>query len=770
MTWKRIIFICTILVTVIFPQYAFAGTDIKVSPGLNGIYKTDRPVKLNITIVNGDTTLENALLEVYVDEQDKSVRRPQNEAVYKRTVSVAAGETLETSIVIPGNMVASQPRVRLLSNDKEIVNKKVQGIAINSEMIGVSVGESPLLGGLQAWLGEHKNYLTVKYMSAGEVPADPLALGTADVIILDDNMVSELTTSQVDAVKKWVKLGGHIVLSGGAGAFEGEPFADISPVMVTGEKNMTGSMNGLRNDTGAVQVAVGKFVRGEKRLVAGNTLLVANRDLGRGNVIFSAIGMDSLAAADGEIWESIFVGIDEANEKMVYESNSLVRASATIPQLKMPSAQLLAGIWALYMLIIGPGLYLILKRNNRREWAWLCIPGLAVVTASLLYFFAPFQRLGGPLGQTLAMVEIMDENVAEVQAGSSFVLPRGGTLSLTAPGEVVITPQRRYWNSDDLEELPIIKYTESEQTVHFEQVEFWSMRQAATYKIDNNFGEIEGSLKISGDRISGSLHNKTGMNLTKCMVVVGEKSFDIGALPRGKEVQVEYNLSNAKFFDWQNEPGKWFFPEQDIPAVEHAAVEHAAVSTIRPTTLRTREENYFDEGIQLIGYGNNVPGLAQIKNKSAKNYSSAMVMQRLPLNLPESGKFTLPAGLIPARVIGNSGSVQYTPEGKLIHGQNVKLEYNLRLPGQHRNAEIKSVEFQYMGEDESYSEPYRLEIFNWIEEKWEKMPLSKTRMEEEELKPYISEVHRIRVSIRGLGAKAVTPVPSVAVEGVAIND
>ncbi|MTI84510.1 MAG: hypothetical protein FH756_11555 [Firmicutes bacterium] len=761
MTWKRIIFICTILAMTIPPQYAFAGTNIKVNPGLNGIYQTDRPVKINITIVNSETALENALLEVYVAKQGDYVRRPQHEAIYKRAVSVAAGETLETSIVIPGSMARSEPRVRLLSNNKEIAGQKVQGIAINSEMIGISVGEAPLSNGLQAWLGEHMNDITVKYMPAGEVPADPLALETADIIILDKNKISELTASQVDAVKKWVKLGGDIVLSGGAGASEGEPFADISPVLVTGEKNITGSINGLRNDTGAVQIAVGKFARGEERLAANNTLLVADRNLGRGNVIFSAIGLDSLAAADGKIWEGIFAGIDRANEKMVFESNSLVQASATIPQLKMPSVLLLAGIWALYMVIIGPGLYLILKRYNRREWAWLCIPGLAVVTASLLYFFAPFHRLGGPLGQTLAMVKIMDENVAEVQAGSSFVLPRGGTLSLTAPGEAVITPQRRYSNSGDLEDLPVIKFIESEQTVHFEQVEFWSMRQAATYKIDNNFGEIEGSLKISGDRISGSLQNKTGMNLTKCMVVVGEKAFDIGALPRGKEVQVEYNLSKAKFFDWQNEPGKWFFPGQDIPAIEHVAV-----STIRPTTWREKEGNYFDEGIQLIGYGNNVPGLAQIKNEGARNYSSAMIMQRLPLDLTGSGKFTLPAGLIPARVIGNSGSVQPTPEGKLIHGQNVKLEYNLRLPGQHRNAEIKSVEFQYMSGDE----PYRLEIFNWTKGKWEEMTLNKTRMEAEELKPYISEAYRIRIFIRGLGAKNIVPVPSVAVEGVAIND
>ncbi|XOS92928.1 hypothetical protein ACLMAB_04130 [Brevibacillus laterosporus] len=52
-----------------------------------------------------------------------------------------------------------------------------------------------------------------------------------------------------------------------------------------------------------------------------------------------------------------------------------------IPGIHVPSASVLFFIWIGYVLLIGPILYVLLKRRDRRDWAWGIIPVSALVVS-----------------------------------------------------------------------------------------------------------------------------------------------------------------------------------------------------------------------------------------------------------------------------------------------------------------------------------------------------------------------------------------------------
>lgn len=764
MRGRNVLIACIVLLALLLPQVAFAGTVINVRPGLNGLYRTDRPVQLNISVANNGPAIEKAVLEVRVDKEE-SIRRPQNNTVYRKELTVPANGSVDSTITIPGELALNNPRVLLLINGQEVASDVVQGMAVSGRMVGISIGEEPLSNGLPVWVDDNMGYLTLKYLSPGEIPPDILGLSVADLIIMGEHQVEELTPAQIDNIKRWVALGGNLLLSGGAGARKGEPFAGISPVIVNGETIVSGSLDGMRANNEPIPVATGTFKEGEKQVVYGNIPVIARRNIGRGYVIYSAAGLENMGPSEVKLWEELFKGLGSSDHDMARVSgDSLVHNSANIPQLQMPSVKLMAGIWAVYILLVAPGLYLLLKRFNRRDLAWFCVPAMAVVAAVGMYFSAPFHRLTGPLGQTLAVVELLDDNVTEVTAGSSYVLPRGGDLTLAVAGQSLVTPENRYNNGDW--SVPVIEYSEAGQEIRFNDVEFWSMRQLSVYRIVSDFGQIKCDLQLDGDRIAGTLENNTPVDLVNCLVILGDKALEIGELPVAQQVNINARLNSNKFFYWERNFEKLFPNFEDANVVEHvrtSEVVRPAIAIMKETVRLTGDFPV----MQLVGYTNNLHGIIDINDTKAHNYSSAMVKQRLMLTVAENGEFRLPAGFVPFHVIESSGGIEYTPDGQVLHGDNVKLEFNLQLPGQYENIEFTTVDLTNIVHNNSY----KVKVFNWENQQWEELRPEQKRLQGSELKPYISEQYRLRLAIQNFhGIKNVMPLPGLAVEGVVIHD
>ncbi|WP_207641005.1 hypothetical protein [Desulfofalx alkaliphila] len=745
---KRIIIICLTVLMLALPATAFgAETIIQVRPGLNGVYKMDQPVNLNISIANNGPAIEDGYL-VVAEKRAFAGEESHRQVMYRQAVQVPAYQRIDTSIVIPWEMISGQAIVALYANGEEVASDLVQGMSVGGEMVAVTVGETPLAKGLPAWLETNrKHMLTMKYLDPNEVPTNPLALLAADLLMIDEQNVEYLSAEQVETIRHWVALGGTLILPKGAGAREGQPFADISPVLVTGDTTLAGHLNGLRKSTDAIPAAVGMLEKGRSKVIYDDIPLVAINDLGRGRVIYSALGFEHIEAQDTGLWEEIFD--EEYFNYSVAHRGDMLHASAKLPQLEMPSIQLMIGVWGVYMLVVAPGLYWILRRSNRRGLAWFCIPAIAIIVAGVMYYTAPFHKLKAPLGNTLAVVEVLGEDVAEIRADGTYVSPRGENLLLTDKGLGLVVPNVRYAGFNI--RPPVVENTGDGQLVNFTDIDFWSARQASTYKVANDFGTIISELELKDNKISGKLYNNTNTDLEDCIMVIGESVIELGNLKMGEEITVDSDLLNTRLFSWE-----WDLRENfpaDVIMDHYTREAHYRFGYYQPGFA----------GAQLIGYTESLDGLMEIEN--GDNYLTAAVLQKLPLTFPESGKISLPPGIIPLQIVDFSGPMHHTPDGRyMTEGGDITIEYNLRLPSQYGNIDVTSVKLSNLNEYVGH----KISVYNWKENQWEELSPPQVSLEGDDLKRYLSEHRRMQFRITHLERSSPVPIllPGLAVEGV----
>lgn len=755
-------------VALVFPAptatLADSGVALNVRPGLGGIFKVDQPLELFITVDNPGAELRGVVTVRVLEEEFHKGYRPDI-APFTMEVRVPAGGREVYSMVIPGELAAQRPGVELVSGGLVLARSRVEGAAISGNRVILALSEG-IMGnsGLQAWLANTPGpQNTIKFVATSELPQDPILLGTADIIMVDPGVVPALTRDQGQVLQEWTQLGGTLILFGGAGAGKGEIFSGISPVLVTGKKNIDGRLSGLR-EGGPMTVATGELQSGRILARDGSSPVLARRNLGRGEVVFCGAVPVELGTGASGVWASLFGNV-AGLEKVIHmpgivayrdtfsARDALVDASSYIPQLAGPPVLLLVLFWVLYAAVAGPVLYFFLRRADRRDLAWLLVPLGAVTAAALFYFLAPANRLQGHFTQTLATVEVFSPELAEVRAGAAVVAPRGGDFTVGALRGFHLVPTRPERSG----KVPLVEQVDSGFKVKYSNVEYGSMRRVYAYGLQRDFGSIQGNLLIEGNSIKGELTNKTGLNLRDCSLLLGSRAFRMGTLPAGGVVNIDEVLDD------------WALVANPIESlIGGQFVDHRNDPFFRARRMIMRFNHFTDfgngMGVDIVGWHDGSPGLIQVLGNRARGADHGIVQfkQRVSIDLA-GGKFTLPAGFIKPRQVESEKAVMYSHEVKEIHPGAFNLLYDLGDAGIAGNIRIESIVFRFS----PGQVPYKAELYSPARDRWEPLTEGNTRINSNDLSNYLIQ-NRILVKMTPAGdvAGPQPAWPGLIVEGV----
>ena len=108
------------------------------------------------------------------------------------------------------------------------------------------------------------------------------------------------------------------------------------------------------------------------------------------------------------------------------DDSFIVNALSGIPSVTLPRLDQLFLLLTAYILAIGPITYLILRRRDRREWAWLTMPVTIAAFAVITYVFGVGLR-----GTSAAVNELA---IVRGAAGTDRGTARS-TLACTRPAE-----------------------------------------------------------------------------------------------------------------------------------------------------------------------------------------------------------------------------------------------------------------------------------------------------------------------------------------------
>jgi hypothetical protein len=398
---------------------------MRIDGGFASYFKEEAFVPLRITLTNPDSAFDG---ELFVRNTRDGVAER-----YSQRVSIGANATRRVTLFVPGD--SNSFEVNLANNAGVVLSDTaiLRRLGPNDRLIGV-VSDPPdafnFSGDTTAVFGSGAY---VSPFALADLPDRGGALDALDVLIFNAVDTAALSTDQRNAITTWVLGGGHLLIAGGAGAsLTRTGLSDLAPAEV-GASLINGDLRGLDAltqparisapapvPTATVPLAPLTQIRPGSRVLASapETPLIVRRTLGRG--VIDQLAFDPSAGplrgwnGQATLLQALFGGYASSRLQPVF-TESAQSAVAALPAPQLPSPLIAFAFLALYVLIIGPINFLLLRRLKRTSLAWVTLPLLTAMFTGL-GLAAGFQLRGSrpqthSLSVTLADVQTQQRRV-----------------------------------------------------------------------------------------------------------------------------------------------------------------------------------------------------------------------------------------------------------------------------------------------------------------------------------------------------------------------
>ncbi|MEK3733813.1 hypothetical protein MKX64_15545 [Paenibacillus sp. FSL M8-0334] len=548
---------------------------IQTELGYKGKLKEGKWNPLKITLTSDQDIAGDIVVQI------QSYQGMGIESSYVQYVELPKDTPKEVVIGIPGGYL-NKDNNQILFYEKsytegqpipfDLGRNYLQSSQYSGALIAVLSDDPDTMNFMNALNGRGNSLNTVP-LKAEELPDQAQLLNGLDVLVINNFASDTLSAAQQEAIAHWVSEGGTLVLSGGAGYVKSAaPFADIAPVQWTGTTTVQ-SLPELEKLGGkplslqeSYTISTATPVEGAESQLEGNgNPLIVSKSQGMGQVMYAAydLALEPVASWGGhaDAWASILRGalpLVNPGGMGYYQPmlESLGYVTEYFPSLKMPSFQLLLWMLIGYAVIVGPLLYFILKKVDKREWAWLLIPALAVVASGTVYTVGSSDRTE-EMAHTINVIEMDGEGSALKSSVSAFFSPRSGNYTLEFPKNTYLRAggsSNSFGGSRLGDNNTYIRAAENETLLEFRNMPQWSLgkvyMQGQGY---NEAGKLTSDIRLdAAGQIVGQVTNETKSDLENVVLVMGGKAYRMGDIKQGESAEVPQDKAQILTTNHQN--------------------------------------------------------------------------------------------------------------------------------------------------------------------------------------------------------------------------
>ena len=548
--------------------------DMTVTVGYNGMmtYGKVMPVKVWIRNLGGD--FEGVLgINAYVSSREYDR--------YEKLIALPAGA--EREFELPVTVYARQDVFNAeIVKDGQVVctasGKPAVVVNPSALMIGVLSTRPQTLNNLNISrdndvLSRYEIWQTVP-LTAETFPEDLNALKSFGVILVDDIDPASLSEKQRGTLERWLRSG-RILLCGG-GSTAGRNTAFFSSYTGLSMEDVTTSdsvIQGLERMIGRKES--GKQVTSALAVYSGAEPLGTDAE-GRGLIWRSCVGAGRIYTAAFEtgdpklnseslmhyFWQQLMIDRDqELYSSAMYanansDSNSFSSGSGYKPvtarSMLLPGLLIVAG-----MLALSCALWWVLKKRDRRQWMWVVLPLLAVITAAGLLLLS----LSAETNQPMAVI---GENMIQDASGSvrnyigvSAVAPSFGMHSYSMAGESMRVQVYDYvdYDEDETEQkvpdtLRTCYTSGGTNTVSVDSIEPRQIVNLTVEAAARIQGMVDGAVWMEEDGLHGEVTNATDVKMSAGRVITTYGYTEVPALAPGEKA--EFLLKKSTFADPKN--------------------------------------------------------------------------------------------------------------------------------------------------------------------------------------------------------------------------
>ncbi len=435
--------------------FAFSGTeeskedtagldskvDLNIKYGYENMAKGDRCIPVEITLENNRDADLNGIIKFKAMESDGVIYQ------YDYEITLPEGEKRTNQYYIPIGTNAQYLYVTLEENDG-IGTWTETGNVIASRQVKLNISQDvpELFIGLLSDRPENLDYLNgvgVSYstlrtrsfvLKQEAFPVSEVGLNLLDVIVVNDYTLRNLSEQQTAAIMDWVYSGGILIL--GTGQRVDDTLGRFAPELLDDSYGMPNRRH----------INLGEAFPLESPDEGMMELVCVDIPLHGGSVILSSNGFALLTAAAkeqgviavasfdlGEIGEfaqnhpsyvdhffTSLLGENRINRlaEVVYSGNSaefwsVQRLINTGNVEKLPNLSLYVAIVVIYLLLLGPGLYLFLKNRELQVFYRRGVVGLSLIFAVLIYLMGTTTRFKSTFYTYTAIRDVTEDYITD---------------------------------------------------------------------------------------------------------------------------------------------------------------------------------------------------------------------------------------------------------------------------------------------------------------------------------------------------------------------
>ena len=573
----------------------------------------------------------------------------------------------------------------------------------------------------------------VAHLSVDALPPDPLGWEGLDVLVIDDVDTTALRDDQYRALETWLAHGGHLIVGGGAGAARTVAgLGDLLPATVAGSLSID-DLSVLSEQWGT-SVIPGPYlladlsphegsevVLSQASSDAGDVALWVRHSYGEGWVDVWALdlSLNPFTRWDDytHLWEAVMaVRTGALRGLLPQNSYSLWEAVSAIPGVELPSVLQILGFMLCYTVLIGPINYVILRKMDRRELAWVTIPILILGFTGCAYVTGFQVRGGRAILHRLGVVYV----------------PAGGQVGRCMEVVGLFSPRRTEYDLQ-LDRMGVTSFSDGgfRSAPARQSLRAWVEPEGvrlADLRVD--VGGIQpfivgGYVPVAGAEADlGLVMNASGLIQLKGTVRNGDLPLREAVLISGKEVErlgdlaagqtVSINLPYRRAVGGNNlqEQIMGTVSYWDDPDLYRRA---QFIDALSPYDNPLRLEG----GVYLIGWSDTSPVEAQVVDRPFEAFETVLYLYALPVRgLETMHSITVPSSLVSCQPEETEGEVNLWPIGGHL-GSEGRVTYRCTLLPGVTLRRVSVIELDVQGTTYSASGDPTISIWNQTEADWD---------------------------------------------------
>lgn len=566
------------------------------------------------------------------------------------------GREMEVSLVSGSTTVATTKAQFTIHDASQMV------VGIVAEQPGDIIGDLDLL----------PNVNNVKPVTVGlevrDLPDRVEGWGALDRVVWQDMDSNQLAPEQLNALRGWVAGGGRLIIAGGtAGPSSLSAFPDAllpyRPTTTTdvAPSSLVALLGELPDAATDLPALSGALTSGRSLATVAGQSVAAERAYGAGAV--TIIGFDPTAKwlagtniAEG-LWRRL-IPTRSTGTAGSGDDSQIVQAAAQLPSLALPPVGGLIALLGAYILLIGPLNYIVLKRLDKREWAWVTMPVLIAAFAVGAYGFGSLIRGTNVIVNEAAIVRGAPgatEGLAQTYVGV-FSPSRASYQVRFLDGALLSAPTNGDFLSDGTATTLDVLQGEPSR-VRDLGVGFGSLR---TIRAESpvKVPLVQAALRLEDGRLRGSVTNASDQVLQAPAVVLGGTVAKLSDLAPGQTANVDVALQNIQMGQQLSDKivGQLFFgdPRQAGEGSARQYARHTIVGQLTYDPNWGFTGQLPAEGAVILAWSDDELLPVEIEGQVARR--TANVLWYLPADVTVSGKTTFRQDLLKSTVVSTDAA------------------------------------------------------------------------------------------------------------------